>query len=81
MRRKEKKWKKYRGDDHWKAFTTERNKYRQALKQAKIDAMSQEIKDCGYDTKALYKLMSEITSLYPSNPCPTLPLNQLQRSL
>ena len=62
MRRKEKKWKKYRGDDHWKAFTIERHKYRQALKQVKIDAMSQWIKDCGHNTKALYKLMSEITS-------------------
>ena len=70
MRRKHKKWKKYRGDDHWKAFTIEWNKYRWALKQAKIAAMSQWIKDCGHNTKALYKLMSEITGSQLSNPLP-----------
>ena len=70
MRRKEKIWKKCRRDDHWKAFTVDRNKYRQALKWAKKDVMSQQINDYGHDTKALYKLVSELTGSQSSNPLP-----------
>ena len=48
----------------------ERVKYNQMLKQTKTSTLSEKVKECGRDTKKLYKLVNELAGANKENPLP-----------
>ena len=58
IRRREKIWKKCRLESNWKAVKIEPRKYRDMLREAKIEMVSNLVLECGRDTKKLYKVIN-----------------------
>ena len=54
VHRRERIWRRYREDHQWLAFKSEKKKYREMLKEAKINSVSKLIIECGRDDKKLY---------------------------
>ena len=61
VRRREHIWHKYKEQQHWKAYTVERNRFNRILAGSKIRTISAKVKECGNDTKRLYNLVNNIT--------------------
>ena len=54
VHRRERIWRRYREDHQWLAFKSEKQKYREMLKDAKISSVSNLIIECGRNVKKLY---------------------------
>ena len=54
IRRREKIWKRYRLEFNWKAMKTEQKIYRDMLRKAKVETISNLVLECSKDTKKLY---------------------------
>ena len=61
---------KYGQDHHWQALKKEHTKYKLMLKTTKKATHSEKIKECGKDSKKLYKFVSNITGTTKTNPMP-----------
>ena len=70
VRRRERIWRGYREEHQLIAFKSERNRLNRMLFKAKIDVISNEVIKCGKDTRALYKLINNITGVRKENPLP-----------
>ena len=68
MRRREKIWRKYKTDNTKIAFIKARSKYKQQLRIAKIEIMSNKVIECGTDTRKLYSLVNGLIRLTIQNP-------------
>ena len=70
VQRREKIWCKY-GQDHQKqALKIEHSKYKSILKATMEATLCEKIKECGRDSKILYKFVSNITGTTKINPMP-----------
>ena len=70
VRRRERIWRGYREEHQLIAFKSERNRWNRMLFKAKIDVISNEVIKCGKDTRALFKLINNITGVRKENPPP-----------
>ena len=63
VRNRERIWKKYKTNDTWLAFKIERSKFRQSLKRARKEFVSESVLECNRDNKKLYKLASSLMGM------------------
>ena len=70
IRKAESIWNKYHEEHQWKAFKEACNKYNRLLYFKKKQSISDEIVNCGGDTKRLYSLIKNITGQAKENPLP-----------
>ena len=63
-------WKKYKTNDTWLAFKIERSKFRQSLKGARKEFVSESVLECNRDNKKLYKLASSLMGMKKENQLP-----------
>ena len=68
MRRREKKWLKYKLDSCWTAYKMTRNTYYGRLNTKKKSVLSQQITECANDSKKLHALINNLTT--KPNPTP-----------
>ena len=71
VRRQEKIWRKYKTNDTWSAYKLVKLEYRKALRQAKIEVISDKVQECNRDSKKLYSLFNSLTGTTKENPLPT----------
>ena len=76
VRNRERIWKKYREDPHWKAFQRERNRYNHMLYHSKCNIICGKIQELKRDTKLLNKYVNKLTGKTDTNPFPTNRSNQ-----
>ena len=60
MRNQEKKWRKYKLESNWKAFKSERSKYRQMLREARRVKIAEKVNECDNNVKKLYNLVNHL---------------------
>ena len=70
MQRREKIWRKYKLDSTWIVFKVARNRYKNALREAKLLVVSEKVVECGTDTCKLYSLVNSLTGATITNPMP-----------
>ena len=70
MQRREKIWRKYKLDSTWIALRVARNRYKNALREAKLLVVSEKVVECGTDTHKLYSLVNSLTGATITNPMP-----------
>ena len=70
VKNRERIWRKYREQHHWKAYTMERNKYICQLHYFKQQSISKKVLDCKRDTKELFLLINKLTGNTIHNPLP-----------
>ena len=58
------------GNNHWRAYTIERNKYNRLLKFHKRQIITKQIMDNSKDTKQLFRIVSNFTRCNIHNPLP-----------
>ena len=75
-KRTDEKWRKYKEHHLWLAHVKERRIYTALLRSKRKEVISNEVSGCGKDTKKLYKLVSNITSVHKDNPLPDSESNQ-----
>ena len=63
-------YKKHGGNDHWRAYTIERNKYNRLLKFHKRQIITKQIMDNSKDTKQLFRIVKNLTGCNTHNPLP-----------
>ena len=51
---------RYKTNTSWQNFSIQKQIYRDMLKKAKTDAVSNKVMKCGNDTKKLYKIVNNI---------------------
>ena len=78
VKNRERTWRKYREQHHWKAYTMKRNKYICQLHYFKQQSISKRILDCKRDTKELFLLINKLTGNTIQNP---LRLNKADEKL
>ena len=61
MQRREKIWRRYKLDSMWIVFKVARNRYKNALREAKLSVVSEKVLECGTDTCKLYHLVNSLT--------------------
>ena len=71
MRNREKIWLKYGEEHQWKAYKTERNRYRNLVHYHKCNMMSGMVLNCKRDTPMLYQTLNKLINCEKSNPLPT----------
>ena len=70
VKNREREWKKYGEQHHWKAYTVERNKYNRQLHYFKWQSLSKRILDCKGNAKELFLLVNKLTGSIAQNPLP-----------
>ena len=70
MRRREKKWLKYKLSSCWSAYKITRNTYYGKLNTKKKEVLSQQITECANDSKKLHSLINNLTSKPDPTPWP-----------
>ena len=70
LRWREELWHRYRTVDLWTAYKKVRNQYKFKLNEAKRSVISNKALECKGDTKALHKLLTEITGGKTDNTSP-----------
>ena len=68
IRNREQVWLKYKVESNWTAFKVERNIYNKLIIYKRRQVISKIVNDLRGDTKALYKLTTNLTSQTTSNP-------------
>ena len=63
-------YKKHGGNDHWRAYAIERNKYNRLLKFHKRQIITKQIMHNGKDTKQLFRIVNNLTGCNTHNPLP-----------
>ena len=71
VKNRERAWKKYGKQHHWKAYTVERNKYNHQLHYFKWQSLSKRILDCKGNAKELFLLVNKLTGSIAQNPLPS----------
>ena len=61
VRRREKIWRQYGLTSNWTALKTERQNYKQMLKDVKTQIICEKVADCRQDSKKLYSLVCYLT--------------------
>ena len=54
----------------WIAFKVARNRYKNALREAKLLVVSEKVLECGTNTHKLYSLINSLTDAAITNPMP-----------
>ena len=70
VRQLEQKWAKYRLESCWKAYKVNQNAYYYLIRKKKKQFISENVKQCGKDTKKLYKLVNALMGNNTENPMP-----------
>ena len=70
VKNRERAWKKYGKQHHWKAYTVERNKYNCQLHYFKWQSLSKRILDCKGNAKELFLLVNKLMGSIAQNPLP-----------
>ena len=70
MQRRGKIWRKYKLDSTWIAFKVARNRYKNALREAKLLVVSEKVLEYGTDTHKLYSLVNSLTGATITNHMP-----------
>ena len=68
--KKGKIWRKYKLDSTWIAFKVARNRYKNALREAKLLVVNEKVVECGTNTPKLYSLVNSLTCATITNPMP-----------
>ena len=76
VKNRERTWRKYGKQHHWKACTAERNKYNCQLHYSKQQSLSKRILDCKNNTKELFLLVNKPMGNTAQNPLPTNKTNE-----
>ena len=66
----ERKWTKYRLESCWEAYKVNQNAYYYLIRKKKKQFISDSVKQCGKDTKKLYKLVNALMGNNTENPMP-----------
>ena len=61
MKNRERKWIKYRENQHWKAYIREQNRFFTILRYKKLDLIHNLINVNTTDSKKLYRIVKEVT--------------------
>ena len=67
--KRERTWKKYKQQHHWKVLSDEKKKYRSILRKARCEVISK-VAECKSNVKSLYNLVNNITGGVKENPLP-----------
>ena len=70
MKDQEKKWRKYKLESNWKAFKSERSKYRQILREVRRAKIAEKVNECDNDVKKLYNLVKHLMGRNLDSPFP-----------
>ena len=70
VKNRERTWRKYGKEHHWKAYTVERNKYICQLHYFEQQSIRKRILDCKNNTKELFLLVNKLMSNTTQNPLP-----------
>ena len=70
VKNRERTWRKYRQQHHWKAYTVERNRYNCQLHYFKHQSLSKRILDCKNNAKELLLLVNKLMGSIVQNPLP-----------
>ena len=70
VKNRERAWKKYGKQHHWKAYTVERNKYNCQLHYFKWQSLSKRILDYRGNAKELFLLVNKLMGSIAQNPLP-----------
>ena len=76
VKNRERIWRKYGKQHHWKAYTVERNKYNCQLHYFKQQLMSKRILDCKNNAIELFLLVNKLTGNTAQNPLPPNKTNE-----
>ena len=61
---------RYATNKSWKNFRIQKQNYRDMLKWAKTEAVSEKVAECSKDTKQLYKIVNNILGTTNEKPLP-----------
>jgi len=67
VRIRERVWRRHKEEHQLKVFKPERNILNRMLFAANIEALSEEVLNCGKDTKALYALINNVAGVRKEN--------------
>ena len=70
LRKTERTYCRYKTNTSWQNFRIQKQIYRDMLKKAKTDAVSNKVTECGNDTKKLYKIVNNILGTNKEKPLP-----------
>ena len=70
VKNRERAWKKYGEQHHWKAYTVERNKYNCQLHYFKWQSLSKRILNCKGNAKELFLLVNKLMGSIAQKPLP-----------
>ena len=70
MKNRERKWVKYKENQHWKAFKREQNRFFTMLRYKKCDLIHNLVNTKNTDSQKLSKIITEITNQNKKNPLP-----------
>ena len=70
VRKRERIFIKYREDQHWRAFTRERNRYTRMIRFNKRSSIASLVQSSEKDAKKLFKIMNSILGRNDDNPMP-----------
>ena len=70
VKNRERTWKKYRQQHHWKAYTVERNRYNCQLHYFEQQSLSKRILYCKNNAKELFLLVNKLMGSLAQNPLP-----------
>ena len=71
VRNRERIWKRYGANQHWQAYTRERNRYNHMLNYNKRNTICSHIQKIGKDAKSLNKYINKLTGTKDINPMPS----------
>ena len=73
---KQRNWKKYKQQHHWKAYTMQQNRYIWLLHYFKKQSINKTVLDCKKDTKELFCLVNRLTGNTTQIPLPSNKTNE-----
>ena len=70
LRKMERIYHRYKTNTSWQNFRLQKQNYRNILKKAKTEAVSEKVAECSNDTKKLYKIVNNILGTTNEKPLP-----------
>ena len=70
LRKMERVYHRYKTNTSWKNFRIQKQNYRDILKKAKTEAISEKVAECSNDTKKLYKIVNNLLDTTNEKPLP-----------
>ena len=70
LRKMERVYHRHKTNTSWKNFRIQKQNYRDMLKKAKTEVVSEKVAECSNDTKKLYKIVNNILGTTNEKPLP-----------